>query len=150
MANVLGRSHVYGSDFMRSETMRLSHTIGAVVLIVLTSVAVVAQTVSPPTKSEPLGKLSGLILDPENARVAKAKIIVERVGFRREVVAADDGSYEIDLPVNRYTVIATSDGFQPTREADVQIRSAGVTSLNMIIKAGLIEEHLVFEGASTE
>jgi hypothetical protein len=38
----------------------------------------------------------------------------------REGIAAEDGSYEIELHVNSYTGTATRDGFTPTRGADAQ------------------------------
>ncbi len=131
--------------------MKFSHTIGSLLVILLTSLVLNAQTASQPTKSEPLGKLSGLILDSGNARVAKAKITIEREGFRRELVAADDGSYEIDLPVNSFTVTITSDGFSSTCVTGVQIRSDAVTNLNVSIKAmEMLEELWFLEEVSTE
>jgi Carboxypeptidase regulatory-like domain len=132
------------------ETMKFSHTIAALVLVLLTSLALSAQTVSQQTKSEPQGKLSGLILDVGDARVPRAKIVVEREGFRREAIAADDGSYEIELPVNSYTLTATGYGSQPTREAGVQIRADTVTSLNLVVKWYALEEFGGVEELSTE
>ncbi len=130
--------------------MTLNYTVVSLVLILLTSLALDVQTVSQQTKQEPLGKLSGLILDPGNARVPKAKILVERDGFCREGISADDGSYEIELPVNSYTVTVTRDGFHPAPKADVQIRADGVTIHSVVIKGIRIEENVFLEELSTE
>lgn len=120
-------------------------------VILLTSLVLNAQTVTQPTKSEALGKLSGVILDSGGARVAKAKVTVEREGFRREAIAADDGSYEVDLPVNSFTVTFTSDAFYRARVIDVQIRADAVTKLDVGLKAIEVLEDLVFqEEVSTE
>ena len=120
-------------------------------VILLTSLVLNAQTVTQPTKSEPLGKLSGVIRDSGNARVAKAKITVEREGFRREVITADDGSYVIELPVNIFTVTITSDAFYPTRVVGVQIRADAVTDLPVVLRTIEALENLVFpEEVSTE
>jgi len=121
------------------------------VILLTVGPAIDVKTLSQQTTArEPLGKLSGLILDPGKACVPKAKIVVERDGFRREGMSADDGSYEIELPVNSYTVTATRDGFHPAREADVQIRADGVTSLNVVMKGIHSEENIFLEELSTE
>ena len=121
------------------------------ILILLTTL-VFAQTVSQPTKKEPPGKLSGVILDAGNARVPKAKIVVERKGFRDEAISADDGTYEIDLPVNSYTITVVRDGFYPTWVAGVQIRSDAVTKLNVVIRGISVDDQLfsLGEEISTE
>jgi hypothetical protein len=90
-----------------------------------------------------MGKLSGLILDPGEARVPAAKIIIEREGFRREVVSTNAGSYELDLPIANYTVTVIRDGFYPSRKSGVSIRSDSVTTLNVTLKGILIGEDLV-------
>jgi hypothetical protein len=132
--------------------MTFNYTVVSLVLILLTSLAVDVPTGSQQTKPQPLGKLSGLILDPGNARVPKAKIIVEREGFRREAISAADGSYEIELPVNSYAVIAIRDSFHPTREADIQVRTDKITNLDLVIKGIHVEENLLHreEEVSTE
>jgi hypothetical protein len=120
-------------------------------VILLTGLVLNAQNDTQPTKSEPLGKLSGVIRDSGNARVAKAKITVEREGFRREVIAADDGSYVIELPVNIFTVTITSDAFYPTCVVGVQIGADAVTDLPVVLRTIEALENLVFpEEVSTE
>ena len=130
--------------------MTLNYTVVSLVLILLTGLAIDVQTASQQTKQEPLGKLYGLVLDSGNARVAKAKIVIEREGFRREVIAADDGRYEIELPVDSYSVTAMRYGFQPTRVAGVQVRANDVTSLDIVITGILIHEGVVEQELSTE
>ena len=123
--------------------MKLSRTIGSVVLVLLISVVLHAQSVRQPSTTESSGKLSGFILDPVAARVPGAKIIVEREGFRREIVSADDGSYELDLAVGDYTVTVVRLGFYQSRKSCVPIRSDSVTTINVTIKGILIGEDLV-------
>ena len=104
-------------------------------LIVLSfSLALKAQTVNQLAAPEASGKLSGLILDPGEARVVGAKIIIEAKGFRREVISTDDGSYEIALPEGKYKVIVEHDGFYPSRKKTVRISSNTTTKLDVTLK----------------
>jgi hypothetical protein len=123
--------------------MKLSRTIGSIVLVLMSSLVLQAQSVGPSPTTELMGKLSGLILDPGEARVPAAKIIIEREGFRREVVSTNAGSYELDLPIANYTVTVIRDGFYPSRKSGVSIRSDSVTTLNVTLKGILIGEDLV-------
>ena len=123
--------------------IKLVGTMGLVVLLLLSSEVLHAQSVQKSPSQRVAEKLSGVVFDSGDARVPGAKIIIEAEGFRREIVATDEGSYEIDLPAGTYTVIAKGAGFYPSRHCCVQIRSDAHTTLNLIIKGILIGEDLV-------
>jgi hypothetical protein len=123
--------------------MKLSRTIGSVILVLMTSLVLHAQSDRQPSTTESIGKLSGLILDSEDARVPGARIIVEREGFRREIISTNVGSYEMDLPIANYTVTVMRVGFYPFRKSCLPIRSESVTALNVTLKGILIGEDLV-------
>jgi len=90
-----------------------------------------------------MGRMSGLILDRGDARVSKAKIVVEREGFHREIFSEEDGRYEIELLVGTYTITVTQVGFQPSRNADVQIRSNSLATFNVVMKEIVFDKNLV-------
>ena len=123
--------------------MKIAPTLGSTILILLTWVVLDAQVVSQQPQSEAMGKLTGLILDRGDARVPKAKIVVERKGFHREMTSEDDGRYEIELPVGSYAITVTRDGFHPTRNTDVQIRSNSQTTFNVVMKEIVFDENPV-------
>jgi hypothetical protein len=112
-------------------------------LILLTWVVLDAQVVSQQPQSEAMGKLTGWILDRGDARVPKAKFVVEREGFHREMISEDDGRYEIELPVGSYAITVTQVGFYPSRNADVQIRSNSLATFNVVMKEIVFDENLV-------
>jgi hypothetical protein len=104
-------------------------------LLALTSSLILnAQPIVQSSSSAASGKLSGLILDPGEARAPGAKIIVEGKGLRREVVSADDGSYAIELPEGKYKVRIMLDGFHPSRKKSVRISSNVTTKLDITLK----------------
>ncbi len=65
------------------------------------------------------GSVSGLVLDPSGASVAKTAITVvdPNNGYTRSVVSADDGAYALpNLPVGDYSVTVSADGFSKLQE----------------------------------
>ena len=65
------------------------------------------------TARQSVGKIKGLILDPNDARIPFATITIEsspKVGFRKKLKPGEAGEFEIELPAGIYyiTVEATS------------------------------------------
>jgi hypothetical protein len=114
--------------------MKLKRSIGLAILILTSSFVSTAESFSS------TGKLTGLILDQGGARVSAAKIIVHARGFRRELVSAGDGSYQVALPKGKYTVTVTCDGFSPVSKEYVRIKWNGTTKLDITLVGILIEE----------
>lgn len=97
-------------------------------------VAISAQPVPQPNLSPPNGTLAGLILDPGDARVTAAKVIIEAKKFRKEVVSADDGSYSVDLPEGKYKVRVECGGFYRSRKKTVSISLNATTKLDVVLR----------------
>lgn len=114
--------------------MKLMKCICLVLIVLSFSIILKAQAVGQSPAPEASGKLSGLILDPGEARVVGAKIIVEAKGFRREATSADDGSYELVLPEGKYKVRVELGGFYPSNKKTVRISSNTMTKLDFTLK----------------
>jgi hypothetical protein len=114
--------------------MKLTKLLCLALVVITLSLVLKAQTVSQSSSPEAHGKLSGLVFDPGEARVVGAKIIIETKGFRREVITADDGSYEIALPEGKYKVRVELGGFYPSRKKTVRISSNATTRLDVTLK----------------
>jgi uncharacterized membrane protein len=114
--------------------MKLMICIGLALLFLTSSLVLNAQSIGQSSSPMSSGKLLGLILDPSEARVVGAKIIVEAKGFRREVISSDDGSYEIALPEGKYKVRVELGGFYPSRKKTVRISSNATTKLDVTLK----------------
>ena len=71
--------------------------------------AALAQSSRP--QAEP-GKLVGMIVDANEARIATAKILITGHGLTREVPVDEEGFFQIDLPQGRYSVTITANGFR--------------------------------------
>jgi len=123
--------------------MKIAPKLSSIILVLFTWLVLDAQVIFQQPQSEAMGRMSGLILDRGDARVSKAKIVVEREGFHREIFSEEDGRYEIELLVGTYTITVTQVGFQPSRNADVQIRSNSLATFNVVMKEIVFDKNLV-------
>ena len=121
--------------------MKLTNVSATLVLVVLTSVSLSAQSVG---SLQSKGRLSGAVVDIHAARVAKAKINIKRDDFQLEVTCDDDGAYEIDLPVGTYKLTARADGFSH-REISVEIRANLTTQLDIQLNWIVTDRDLIHQ-----
>src|SRR2546423_6433697 len=105
-----------------------------ILAIGISSLVCAAAPLSHVTSPQPTGMLSGLILDPGEARISRATILVEGKEFRRMVTSGDDGSYKIELPEGKYKISVTRGGFYTSRKKTVRIRSDAALTLVVTLK----------------
>ena len=89
----------------------------------------VAQAQSLRPQSEP-GKLVGMIVDPNEARIATATILITSRRLSLEVRVNEEGFFQIDLPQGRYRVTIIANGFRTARRT-VFVKSNAVIALNV-------------------
>lgn len=67
---------------------------------------ITAQTASPAQTHEPQvceeGELKGVVVDPNESRVAGALVIVENKRFRFETLTNDFGAFQLKVPAGKY------------------------------------------------
>jgi hypothetical protein len=64
---------------------------------------------------QPMGKIKGLILDRNGARVVDATIIIEsspKLGFKRQLTSGEAGDFEIKVPAGIYYITVEANGFR--------------------------------------
>jgi hypothetical protein len=85
------------------------------------------------TSGQTLGGIKGLILDSNDARVAKAKIHIESKSGRQTLLANDQGEYSIDLPEGTYKLRADMAGFYPSKARKVRIVKSDFINMNFTL-----------------
>jgi Carboxypeptidase regulatory-like domain len=76
-------------------------------------------------------KVSGLVTDNVGASLPKATVTFKAKRLEKKAVAADDGHYELDLPVGKYDVIARLQGCKDFRLKGWNAQSKTSNTLNM-------------------
>lgn len=99
---------------------------------------------------QPAGKIFGSVLDPNEARIPKARVIVENDQSKYKTLTNDSGEYEIDVPPGIYRITTEVVGYYPSRRAQVGVDSNSKIMINIapaleILSIGLT---VTAEGAS--
>jgi hypothetical protein len=87
-----------------------------------------AQTHSPTPRAE--GDLKGLVLDPNDARVAGAQVRVENKEKLFETQTSDEGAFQLRVPSGEYQLTIQSGGFKPFVKKRVRIEADKTETIN--------------------
>jgi len=70
---------------------------------------------TPAQPNQPVGRLSGYVVDWQYARILDTTITFENKSLKKKVTVDDEGAYEIELPAGTYLVRATRRQFLERR-----------------------------------
>jgi hypothetical protein len=77
----------------------------------LTFFTIASATESALPQEKQNGRVAGVVLDVNNARVARATVTIESKGFSQEVITGDSGEFEANLPAGEYWFTVEANGF---------------------------------------
>ena len=100
---------------------------------------------------EETAALNGQITDHDGLAVAGVKVQALNAGTNVSYMADtnETGRYNFpNLPVGRYNVTATKDGFQQTVKPGVELHVADVIRLNFSLQVGSVTEKVTVEGGA--
>jgi hypothetical protein len=86
-----------------------------------------------------LGSLNGTVLDTSGAAVPGSTVTAtdDAIGVTRTTKAQGNGYFQIfNLPIGTYSVTATHDGFDTTKEVGIEVQEAGAKTLSLTLKVG--------------
>jgi Carboxypeptidase regulatory-like domain/TonB dependent receptor len=88
-------------------------------------------------------ELNGTVTDPSGATVANVKVTITQEGTnqRRTVTTDGHGQFVVSsLPIGRFTVVFTLDGFKDLRIADLDLHSGDVRTINAKLEVGEVTQ----------
>jgi sporulation protein YlmC with PRC-barrel domain len=92
--------------------------IAAFLFVELLGGAVMTSTASPR-----LGRIKGIVLDVNKARVVNAVVIVQGGEVKRQVMSNFEGRFEVSLPPGSYQITVKADGFRQFTSPLLRIES---------------------------
>ena len=122
--------------------MKIFRTISCL-LSVLLLICVASLSAGVVLAQQTLGAINGTITDTSGAAVTAATVTAtgEATGLTRVAKTQKNGYFEIlNLPVGRYTVTVTHEGFETTRLPGIEVQEARATTLNPALKIGQVSE----------
>jgi hypothetical protein len=90
-----------------------------------------------------VGTISGNVRDPQGAAVPNAEVTIQQLGtgFSRTVTANDEGFFiASSLPVGKYTVSASPQGFKKTVTTEVDLHVGESRVVNLDLQVGQVSE----------
>ena len=77
-------------------------------------------------------KLAGIVVDPQPARIAQAKVIVAGEGARQELTTDEEGFFQVNVQPGWYVITVSHYGFE-TRQFRLFLKADVVTPLNVTL-----------------
>jgi hypothetical protein len=99
-----------------------------IVLSVLAAVVCVGQQRNSPESQNNNGKIQGVLLDINDARIVGARIIIESGQFKRQLRSGNEGDFEIQVPAGTYQIKVEANGFRKFELSPFKVK-ANVTEM---------------------
>jgi len=97
---------------------RSTKVIAAFLFVWLVASAGMTSTASPR-----MGRIKGIVLDVNKARVVNADIIVRSGDVKRKIMSNDEGRFEISLPPGSYQITVRANGFRQFTSPILRVES---------------------------
>ena len=117
----------------------------------LAVLALVLGTASPARAQETGGAISGTILDPQKAALPGVTVTLTNQDTNAELttVTNEQGAYVHPfVPIGRYTLTATLEGFATTRRSDIQVRVGDRLTVDLSLQVGALTEEVTVAGGA--
>src|SRR5882724_12009508 len=91
------------------------------------------------------GAIAGVVVDPTGASMPNAKVTATNQATGTVAIAetTDDGYYKVPyLPAGKYNLAVEKDGFSVNRVADVPVLVGQISTINVTLKPGSIQESI--------
>jgi uncharacterized membrane protein len=115
-----------------------------VVLLALASAPLLAHTTGS-ARSEGKSRITGVVLDPNGARIPAASVRIENAKVSREAYTSDEGAFEVELPAGTYRITVEAQGFRTVEIVSFRARADKRESLEVRMKVKPPESTLKVE-----
>ena len=113
----------------------MASLIASLIIVGAASSPVTSRPASPAQR--PTGKVVGVILDPNGARVPEATVRVKGGGRTREVTSDEQGQFELSLPAGRYRITVEAMGFRRFVSPPLEVKSDASEMINIHLKVAV-------------
>ena len=101
------------------------------ILVILLQVGITAlPCLANASVKNPNSRITGVVLDRNDARVVGAVITIKNDGFIRRVRSDDEGRFELELPAGSYELSVEQPGFK-TYKRSLHAEAGATTQLNI-------------------
>lgn len=80
------------------------------------------------------GRIVGLVLDANDARIVGATVRIENARFNRKLRSSDKGDFEVELPAGTYRIIVEKDGFKGFEISSFHLNADACETVNIYME----------------
>jgi len=84
------------------------------------------------------GRVSALVFDVNDARVAGAKVTIEARNYKRTLSTSPEGNFQVDLPAGEYDFTVDANGFCKF-QGSLKIKSGATEILNIHLEVAVYD-----------
>jgi hypothetical protein len=99
--------------------------------VVLSAIMIAFSFLSTPTFAQESGRLSGVLLDPQNAVVVGARVTVANEKRKYIAYSDDIGRFQFETPTGSYKVSVDSSGFKQYMTDEITVAPGSKTDLSI-------------------
>jgi hypothetical protein len=129
LAAEFGRS-VALLDMSTMQPRRIAFVLAVLISVNAFSCALFAEARSLPKKKSN-GRVSGVVVDVNDARVVGAKVAIKGHNYAREVLSGDAGQFSVDLRPGEYHFTVDASGFCKFQSNILTIKSGVTETINI-------------------
>jgi len=112
----------------------------AILIFILTTVVCVGQKRTPSRSRNETGKIQGVVLDANDARIVGATITIENDQFRRELKSGEEGDFEVAIPAGVYQIKAEAHGFRRFELSPLKVKPNVSEMINIHMEVMVISD----------
>ena len=111
-----------------------------ILVSILVTVPCVGQQRTSSRRQKSTGKIQGVLLDINDARIAGAKITIEGGQLKRELRSGDEGDFEIQLPTGSYQITVVANGFRKFEISPFKVKANVTEIINIHMEVAVISD----------
>ena len=112
-------------------------------IFMLATVVCVGQKRTPSRSRSEMGKIQGVVLDANDARIVGAIITIENGRFRRELKSGEEGDFEVALPAGVYQIKAEARGFRNFELSPLTVKANVSELIHIHMEVGPISDRYI-------
>jgi hypothetical protein len=128
---------------LKTKIMKQPKFLIALLIFILAAAVGVGQRRTSSPSRDAMGKIQGVVLDANDARIVGATITIETPGFKRQLKSGDEGNFELRLPAGVYLIKADASGFRNFELSPLTVKANVSELINIHMEVGSISDHSI-------
>jgi hypothetical protein len=121
------------SHEIEDSVMKQAKYILIVIIVSISAASSATSQLRTNSPKEKTGKIQGVLLDVNDARITGARILIENASLKRELRSASEGDFQIQLPAGSYQIKVQANGFRKFELSPFKVKANVAEMINIHI-----------------